>query len=282
MTGLQRRCMWLEMRGQTQTMSLRHGHLYRLAPSELKGIMLRTEGAISQRLYKAQFHRHWCSESCLSRRKDGSKGFGVVYSQIDICSGSSPIKGFEKKTFRRKCLRNSLRNYEFQVMPFVFDKRTCANKKEHEEHLKQILELLKKEELYAKFSKCEFWIPKVLLDTIEEIIEGFSNIRQTLTKLTQRGIMLSLNGANKQEAAYQLLKPKVVQAPILALPEGKPKISSHNCDAFEEGFWVLRCNLKNAQTESGEKTPDGGENIKSGRRWGNVGLNMAKVPEEAD
>ncbi|GKD73251.1 putative reverse transcriptase domain-containing protein, partial [Tanacetum coccineum] len=34
------------------------------------------------------------------------------------------------------------------------------NKKEHEEHLKAILELLKKEGLYAKFSKCEFWIPK--------------------------------------------------------------------------------------------------------------------------
>nr|GFB00240.1 putative reverse transcriptase domain-containing protein [Tanacetum cinerariifolium] len=32
---------------------------------------------------------------------------------------------------------------------------------EHEEHLKAILELLEKEELYAKFSKCEFWIPKV-------------------------------------------------------------------------------------------------------------------------
>ncbi|GJX64070.1 reverse transcriptase domain-containing protein [Tanacetum coccineum] len=35
------------------------------------------------------------------------------------------------------------------------------NKEEHEEHLKLILELLKKEELYTKFSKCEFWIPKV-------------------------------------------------------------------------------------------------------------------------
>ncbi|GJQ94353.1 putative reverse transcriptase domain-containing protein [Tanacetum coccineum] len=35
------------------------------------------------------------------------------------------------------------------------------NKQEHEEHLKLILELLKKEDLYAKFSKCEFWIPKV-------------------------------------------------------------------------------------------------------------------------
>nr|GFC33414.1 retrotransposon protein, putative, Ty3-gypsy subclass [Tanacetum cinerariifolium] len=35
------------------------------------------------------------------------------------------------------------------------------DEKEHEEHLRKILELLKKEEWYAKFSKCEFWIPKV-------------------------------------------------------------------------------------------------------------------------
>ncbi|GJT47476.1 putative reverse transcriptase domain-containing protein [Tanacetum coccineum] len=33
--------------------------------------------------------------------------------------------------------------------------------KEHEGHLKLILNLLKKEELYAKFSKCEFWLSKV-------------------------------------------------------------------------------------------------------------------------
>nr|GFA86454.1 putative reverse transcriptase domain-containing protein [Tanacetum cinerariifolium] len=35
------------------------------------------------------------------------------------------------------------------------------NEKEHEEHLKAILGLLKEEKLYVKFSKCEFWIPKV-------------------------------------------------------------------------------------------------------------------------
>ncbi|GJR42287.1 putative reverse transcriptase domain-containing protein [Tanacetum coccineum] len=35
------------------------------------------------------------------------------------------------------------------------------DEREHEEHLKAILELLKKEKLYAKFSKCEFWIPKL-------------------------------------------------------------------------------------------------------------------------
>ncbi|GJR65790.1 putative reverse transcriptase domain-containing protein [Tanacetum coccineum] len=45
-------------------------------------------------------------------------------------------------------------------MPFGLT-NAPADKKEHEEHLKAILELLKKEKLYAKFSKCEFWILKV-------------------------------------------------------------------------------------------------------------------------
>ncbi|GJQ89245.1 putative reverse transcriptase domain-containing protein [Tanacetum coccineum] len=98
----------------------------------------------------------------------------------------------------------------------------------HEEHLKLILELLKKEELYAKFYKCEFWIPKVqflghVIDSqgihvdpakIESIkdwaspkspteirqflglagyyqrfIEGFSKIAKPMTKLTQKKVM---------------------------------------------------------------------------------------------
>ncbi|GKF75908.1 hypothetical protein Tco_0225352, partial [Tanacetum coccineum] len=57
---------------------------------------------------------------------------------------------------------------QLQVMPFgltnepaVFMDLMNRNKQEHAEHLKLILELLKKEQLYAKFSKCEFWIPKV-------------------------------------------------------------------------------------------------------------------------
>ncbi|GJW45405.1 reverse transcriptase domain-containing protein [Tanacetum coccineum] len=50
------------------------------------------------------------------------------------------------------------RQVEFQI---VLKPSAAPNKEEHKEHLKLILELLKKEELYAKFSKCEFWIPKV-------------------------------------------------------------------------------------------------------------------------
>ncbi|GJV63477.1 hypothetical protein Tco_1474305 [Tanacetum coccineum] len=44
------------------------------------------------------------------------------------------------------------------------------DEKEHEEYLKAISELLKKEKLYAKFSKCEFWIPKVQF--LEHVIDS--------------------------------------------------------------------------------------------------------------
>ncbi|GJZ48993.1 putative reverse transcriptase domain-containing protein [Tanacetum coccineum] len=112
--------------------------------------------------------------------------------------------------------------------PVLFIKkkdRSFRIKQEHEEHLKLILELLKKEQLYAKFSKCEFWIPKVqflghVIDSqgihvdpakIESIkdwsspkiameirqflgltgyyqrfIKGFSKIAKSMTKLTQK------------------------------------------------------------------------------------------------
>nr|GEW81792.1 uncharacterized protein [Tanacetum cinerariifolium] len=48
----------------------------------------------------------------------------------------------------------------------------APNKKEHEEHLRTILKLLKKKELYAKFSKCEFWIPKVKENQENDKIES--------------------------------------------------------------------------------------------------------------
>ncbi|GJU16314.1 hypothetical protein Tco_1144280 [Tanacetum coccineum] len=61
----------------------------------------------------------------------------------------------------KTAFRTRYGHYEFQVTPFGLTKRKPAKKKEHEEHLKVILELLKKEESFAKFSKCKFWIPKV-------------------------------------------------------------------------------------------------------------------------
>nr|GEU43194.1 reverse transcriptase domain-containing protein [Tanacetum cinerariifolium] len=104
--------------------------------------------------------------------------------------------------------------------------------------LRQILEFLKKEEafmwipkLYAKFSKCEFWIPKAspkiptevreflgLAGYYRRFIEGFLKIAKSMTKLTQKGV--KFDWGEKEENAFQLIKQKLCSAPILALLEG--------------------------------------------------------------
>nr|GEZ51215.1 putative reverse transcriptase domain-containing protein [Tanacetum cinerariifolium] len=204
----------------------------------------------------------------------------------------------------KTAFRTRYGHYEFQVMPFgltnapaVFmdlmnqvckpylDKFVIVfiddiliylkDEKEHEEHLKMILELLKKEELYAKFSRCEFWIPKVqflghVIDSqgihvdpakIESVkdwaspkspteirqflglagyyrrfIEGFLKIAKPMTKLTQKKVQFEWG--DKQEAAFNLLKQKLCSAPILALPEGCEDFIAY-CDASNKGLGAV-------------------------------------------
>ncbi|GJR25759.1 putative reverse transcriptase domain-containing protein [Tanacetum coccineum] len=82
------------------------------------------------------------------------------------------------------------------------------NKKEHEEHLKAILEFLKKEKLYAKVPwNVNFWDSKVLL-------------------------------GDKQEASFQLLKQKLCSEPILALLEGSEDFIAY-CDASIKGLGAV-------------------------------------------
>nr|GEW98428.1 putative reverse transcriptase domain-containing protein [Tanacetum cinerariifolium] len=153
------------------------------------------------------------------------------------------------------------------------------DEKEHEEHLRQILKLLKKEELYVKFSKYEFWIPKVqflghVIDSqgihvdpakIESVkdwtspkspteirqflrlagyyrifIEGFSKITKPITKLTQKKV--KFEWGDKQEATFQLLKQKLCSAPILALPEGSEDFIVY-CDASNKGLGAVKVNV---------------------------------------
>ncbi|GKC94500.1 putative reverse transcriptase domain-containing protein [Tanacetum coccineum] len=149
------------------------------------------------------------------------------------------------------------------------------NKKEHEEHLKLILRLLKKEEFYANFSKCEFWLSKVQflshvidnegihvdLAKVESIkdwaspktpteirqflglagyyrrfIEGFLVIAKPVTKLTQKSV--KFDWGEKEEAIFQLLKQKLCSAPILALPEGSENFVVY-CDASHKGLGAV-------------------------------------------
>nr|GEW10733.1 reverse transcriptase domain-containing protein [Tanacetum cinerariifolium] len=109
------------------------------------------------------------------------------------------------------------------------------SKDEHKEHLKLILELLKKEELYAKFSKCDFWLPKFLglAGYYRRFIEGFFKIARPMTKLTQKSV--KCEWGEKEEVAFQLLEKKLCSTPILALPEGNENFVVF-CNAKHKGL----------------------------------------------
>ncbi|GJW80907.1 putative reverse transcriptase domain-containing protein [Tanacetum coccineum] len=226
-----------------------------------------------------------------------------IYSKIDLRSGYHQLR-VREQDIPKTAFQTRYGHYEFQVMPFGLTNapavfmdlmnRVCKpyldkfvivfiddiliysrDEKEHEEHLKAILELLKKEQLYAKFSKCEFWIPKVqflghVIDSrgihvdpakIESIkdwaspktpteirqflglagyyrrfIEGFSKIAKSMTKLTQKGI--KFDWGEKEENAFQLIKQKLCSAPILALPEGSEDFVVY-CDASHKGLGAV-------------------------------------------
>ncbi|GKC44894.1 hypothetical protein Tco_1062616 [Tanacetum coccineum] len=145
-------------------------------------------------------------------------------------------------------------------------------REEHVEHLRLVLELLKKEKLYAKFSKCEFWLREVqflghvingngihvdpskieavknwkaprtptkvrsflgLAGYYRRFIENFSKIAKSLTILTQK--CKTFDWGEEQELAFQTLKDKLCNAPILALPDG-PEDFVVYCDASRIGL----------------------------------------------
>ncbi|GKA16540.1 putative reverse transcriptase domain-containing protein [Tanacetum coccineum] len=127
-----------------------------------------------------------------------------VYSKIELRFGYHQLR-VRDKDIPKTAFRNRYGHYEFQ------------SEEEHAEHLKLILELLKKEKLYAKFSKCEFWLSK---------------IAKPMMKLTQNRV--KFDWTEKAEYAFQLLKQKLCSAPILALPEGSENFVVY-CDASHKG-----------------------------------------------
>nr|GEX83628.1 reverse transcriptase domain-containing protein [Tanacetum cinerariifolium] len=99
------------------------------------------------------------------------------------------------------------------------------DKEEHEEHLKTILELLKREQLYAKFSKCDFWLESVQF--LGHVINS-EGVHVDHAKIT----------AIKNWATPTTPTKKLCCAPILALPEGSDDFVVY-CDASLRGFGAV-------------------------------------------
>ncbi|GJS89391.1 putative reverse transcriptase domain-containing protein, partial [Tanacetum coccineum] len=271
---------------------------YSLAPSELQELSTQLQELSEKGIYKTEIDD-------LFDHLQGSS----VYLKIDLRSGYHQLR-VRDEDIPKTAFRTRYGHYEFQVMPFGLTNapavfmdlmnRVCKSyldkfvivfiddiliysksEEEHAEHLKLILELLKKEELYAKFSKCDFWLSRVqflghVIDSegihvdpakIESIkdwaspktpteirqflglagyyrrfIEGFSKIAKPMTKLTQKNV--KFDWTEKAEAAFQLLKEKLCSAPILSLPEGSENFMVY-CDASRKGLGAV---LKQKET----------------------------------
>ncbi|GJX35703.1 putative reverse transcriptase domain-containing protein [Tanacetum coccineum] len=201
------------------------------------------------------------------------------FSKIDILRGYHQLRVHEADILKT-AFRTRYGHFEFTVMPLGLTNaplnfmdlinRVCKpyldkfvivfiddiliyskSKEEHKVHLKLILELLKKEKLHAKFSKCEFWLQEVqflwhvvnqddihmdpskvelvknwktpespteirsflgLAGYYRRFIENFSKIAKPLTLLTQNN--KKYEWGDKQEEAFRILKEKLCNAPV--------------------------------------------------------------------
>ncbi|WVZ80833.1 hypothetical protein U9M48_028280 [Paspalum notatum var. saurae] len=143
---------------------------------------------------------------------------------------------------------------------------------EHEEHLRLVLQKLREHKLYAKLSKCEFWLDQVpflehivskggimvdpskissvmdwkVPEVVKEVrgflglagyyrrfIESFSRIAKPMTSLLEKGVPFIWT--KERQAAFDELKKTLTTAPVLTLPDLTKSFTVY-CDASKEGL----------------------------------------------
>ncbi|GJV89862.1 putative reverse transcriptase domain-containing protein [Tanacetum coccineum] len=176
------------------------------------------------------------------------------FSKIDLRFGYHQLRVHEDD-IPKTAFRTRYGHFEFTVMPFGLTNapaifmdlmnRVCRpyldkfvivfiddiliyskTQEEHVEHLRLVLELLKKEKLYAKFSKCEFWLREVQF--LGHVING-NGIHVDPSKIE------AVKNWKAPRTPTETLKDKLCNAPVLALPDG-PKDFMVYSDAFGIGL----------------------------------------------
>nr|GEX33141.1 hypothetical protein [Tanacetum cinerariifolium] len=157
---------------------------YRLAHSEMLELSNQLK-ELQEKGFIRPSHSPWGEPVLFVKKKNGV----CCFSKIDLRLGYHQLR-VRREDILKTRFRNRYGYFEFTVMPFgptnaptIFMNlmnRVCKSymekfvivfiddlliysksKEKHEVHLKTILDLLKKEKSYAKFSKCEFWLKEV-------------------------------------------------------------------------------------------------------------------------
>ncbi|GKB58330.1 putative reverse transcriptase domain-containing protein [Tanacetum coccineum] len=189
---------------------------YRLAPSKLKDLSDQLK-ELSEKGFIRSRSLSWGAPVLFVKKKDRSFHMcSSVYSKIDLRSGYHQLR---------------IREEDIPITAFRTDMViSSSNKEDHEEHLKIILGLLKKEKLYAKISKCDFW-----LDSVQFL-----------------GHVINSEGVHVDPSKIEAIKNFAVpttptevrqflglaSAPILALPEGSEDFVVY-CDASIKGYGAV-------------------------------------------
>nr|GEZ40341.1 hypothetical protein [Tanacetum cinerariifolium] len=189
-----------------------------------------------------------------------------VYSKIDLLLGYHQLR-IKKEDILIIAFRTRYGHFEIQVMPFgltntpamfidlmnlvcrpYLDKFVIMfiddilvyskDKEEHGKHLKIILELLKKERLYAKFSKCGFWLDSVQF--LGHVIDrsGVHVDPAKIKPIKNWDAPTTPTEEKEEEEAFQTFKQKLYSAPILALLEGMEDFVVY-CDASLKGYGAV-------------------------------------------
>nr|GEX99026.1 putative reverse transcriptase domain-containing protein [Tanacetum cinerariifolium] len=248
---------------------------HRLAPSEMKELSLQLQELLEKR-FICPSSSPWGASVLFVKKKYGSFRMCIDYRELNKLTVNNRyhqlrIKGEDIPITE---FRTRYGHFEFQVMPFgltnapaVFMdlmKRVCKpyldkfvivfiddilvyskDVEENEKHLKIILELLKKEILYAKFLKCEFWLDSVkflghVIDrsgvhvdpAMIEVIKSWAAPMMPTEKNKK------YEWGKEEEEAFQTLKQKLCTASILALPEGTEDFVVY-CDASLKGYGAV-------------------------------------------
>ncbi|GJZ99098.1 putative reverse transcriptase domain-containing protein [Tanacetum coccineum] len=209
---------------------------------------------------------------------------GLCYfSKIDLRSGYHQLRVHEDD-IPKTAFRTRYGHFEFTVMPFGLTNapavfmdlmnRVCKpyldkfvivfiddiliyskTKEDHEVHLRLVLELLRKEKLYAKFSKCEFWLQEVhfLGHVVNQSgihvdpgkIEAVKNWKAPTTSSEIRSF-LGLAGYYRRFIANF----SKIAKPLTSLTQKNQKFSSYYCDASITIRWCAYAKNKNVVADA--------------------------------